>query len=100
MIAYALLLALAQDRPNEAEMFGAPAADAGAPVVDAAADAGTNVDEQTLFGPAGKSRFDTEEEKTDPLKIGGTMYLRAQVYWATGQQRINAVTFTSPDLLD
>src|SRR2546430_1200150 len=61
MIAFALLLALAQDRPNEDEMFGAPPAkglDAGVPPVEAAqpppvaTDGGVNVDEQTLFGPA------------------------------------------------
>jgi hypothetical protein len=47
----------------------------------------------------GKNRFDTGEEKADPLKIGGTLYLRAQAYWSENSPP-DKVTFSSPDLLD
>jgi hypothetical protein len=62
-------------RPNEDAMFG------GAPSAPPAAlaDGGTDVDAQQLGGPALKDLFDTEDQKVNPLTIGGTLYLRSQV---------------------
>ena len=56
-------------------------------------------DAAMLGDATGKSRFDTDEEKTDPLKVGGTLYLRAQGY-VTERTKFQDVTFSSPDLLD
>lgn len=120
----ALALAAPQDRPSEDAMFGeAPAAapaDAGtAPArpsedamfgesaAPAAADAGIaeapgaaqSRDEAQLSGPALKSRFDTEETASDPLKIGGTLYLRAQTTWLDNTPP-EKWTFAAPALLD
>jgi len=116
-----LLLALLQqtDPHDEAEMFGETpvelAADAGAPEPVSSAkerddvlfgngatftsDGGTDERDERMLGAVGKNRFDTGEEKTDPLKIGGTLYLRAQAYWAENQP-IDKVTFSAPNLLD
>jgi hypothetical protein len=65
-------------RPNEEELFGAPQPPAAAAEAQQRTDGGTNIDFEQLNAAALKSRFDTEEEKTNPLTIGGTLYLRTQ----------------------
>ena len=93
MISWLVVALLRQTDPrNEAEMFGESpvelAADAGAPapvsstrerddvLFDTGAtffeDGGTDERDARMLGAVGKNRFETGEEKTDPLKIGGT----------------------------
>ncbi|MBL8953801.1 MAG: hypothetical protein JNK82_23700 [Myxococcaceae bacterium] len=122
MISWVVVALLSQSDPrNEAEMFGESpvelAVDAGAPApVSSApgrerddvlfdtgatftADGGTDERDSSMLGAVGKNRFDTGDEKTDPLKIGGTLYLRAQGYRAENQP-VDKVTFSAPNLLD
>ncbi len=120
MISWLVVALLHQaDSHNEAEMFGESpvemAADAGAPPPVSSArerddvlfgngstflsDGGTDERDERMLGAIGKNRFETGEEKTDPLKIGGTLYLRAQAYWAQFQPP-DKVTFSAPNLLD
>lgn len=104
------------DPHNEAEMFGGPpveaAQDAGNPPQMApreredalfggelTADGGTDERDERMLSAIGKNRFDTGEEKTDPLKIGGTLYMRAQAYWSENGSP-DKVTFSAPNLLD
>lgn len=56
--------------------------------------------EEDLFGaPEPESRFDTAEEKADPLAVGGTLYLR---FFATGREgdRPGEVPLSAPALVD
>src|SRR6185295_10277752 len=108
MISLVVVALLAQDPHDESAMFGGDEAPAdagvlapGATPVEAAAatDGGEPSRDDTMLGAVGKNRFDTGEEKSDPLKIGGTLYLRAQVYWPENGSADKA-TFSSPDLLD
>ncbi|MBK7860076.1 MAG: hypothetical protein IPJ65_15965 [Archangiaceae bacterium] len=62
-------------------------------------DGGADRRDESMLGAIGKNRFDTGEEKNDPLKIGGTLYLRGQAYWPENGS-FDKVTFSSPDLLD
>lgn len=102
--------AQAQDRPNEQDLFGAPsepsAADAGAGVSEGpTAAAGTKStgerarDEEALSSGPLKSQFDTDEAKSDPLKIGGQVYMRATASYAE-RDRFRDVGFTTPELVD
>lgn len=112
-----------QERPNEDAMFGGPeatATDAGMPAGrdegamfgggDApSADAGrivpdlpstaTSRDEAQLGGPALQSRFDTKESESDPLRIGGTLYMRGLATWLD-QRPPRFWSFQVPSLLD
>lgn len=98
------------NQPSEEELFGAPpAADAGVSAPDmstsapaaseAATDAGFDRDAAELSGPGLKSQFDTEEAKTDPLKLGGTLYQRGIISWTEGN-RFEDVGFSAPSLVD
>ncbi len=122
------LAAAAQERPDEAAMFGSPEeADAGTPAGAADADAGiprvaedqlfgggpiagepsapdagaagSNRDANQLSGPALKSMFDTGEQKSDWLKVGGMLYLRSTVSWGLDQPP-SQWAVNNPDLLD
>ena len=119
--------ALAQDRPNEQDMFGAASPDAGAPAPSPAPDE-TNAKKKDSANteptapPAasvevgkhpepGSSDRDTDllgngeapQHLSDyiapdnPLQIGGQLYLRAQ---SSGRQNTDAWTLTAPSLLD
>lgn len=120
LVAAALALAwpaAAQDRPSEQDLFGASEADAGtadAPVrpaeadlfgggetTPAAADAGvpTGRDSAQLGGAAIQSKFDTEEAKADPLKVGGTLLAFAQGYWQETRP-FEKGSFSAPFILD
>ncbi|MHB8874718.1 MAG: hypothetical protein ACYC8T_13600 [Myxococcaceae bacterium] len=123
-------VAAAQDRPGEAELFGAPepadggerpsedalfgSADGGAtprpenPMLEAdkpglAPESGATLprsrDEEQLSGPAATSRFETGEEKEDPLKVGGMLYLRTAALVSEGDS-IGEVGLSSPNLMD
>ncbi len=100
------LPALAQGRPDESSMFGADdSVDAGAdrPLEPAAAvDAGAtgeDRDRRLLEGAAGKSRFDTDEEKSDPLKLGGSYLQMAQAFVMEGQ-KFKDVSLSAPSILE
>ncbi|MFL5320644.1 MAG: hypothetical protein ACJ790_13365, partial [Myxococcaceae bacterium] len=69
-------------------------------------DAGTKVDyggdtqaESGLGGPASEDKFKTGEVVEDPLKIGGTFYLR-YLGNAVEREQFKNVAFSSPNLLD
>lgn len=108
-----------ENRPSEEELFGSPVAqpeavDAGASAAEAA-DAGLAVpsaadtspapdtdnsrDVADLSGPGLKSQFDTEEAKTDPLKLGGTLYQRAVAQWNLGND-FEEVALSAPSIVD
>lgn len=98
------LVSLAQDRPNEADLFGAPepssATDAGAarpsegdlfgggsdtPVQPSLTpDGGVDRDLTELSGTS-KSKFDTDEVKSDPLKVGANLNMFGQVLFQEGK---------------
>lgn len=97
------LVTLAQDRPNEADLFGEPTpttgADAGpvsrpsddelfgsdAPTqVSLVPDGGVDRDVAELSGSS-KSKFDTDEVKSDPLKIGANLNMFGQVLFQEGK---------------
>lgn len=94
--------AIAQDRPNEADLFGSsePAADAGAARPAEAdmfgggsdsptqpsltPDGGVDRDVTELSGTS-KSKFDTDEVKSDTLKIGANLNMFGQVLFQEGK---------------
>jgi hypothetical protein len=57
------------------------------------------IDAARLGGPDSRSAFETEEAKEDPLKIGGTLYLRTVTDVQQNDQFEN-VTFSVPSLMD
>ena len=93
----------AQSRPDEAELFGEPepTVDAGFESLTPAANEplATDRDAAALGGPAIRSKFDTEEVKSDALKVGGTLNLYGQGYWQEGRP-FEKGSFTAPFLLD
>ena len=116
----AALPALAQPRPDESSMFGGDApADGGvaSPLNDnAAGDAASAAagdrpieargtggesdrDASALGGPSIRNQFDTEEAKSDPLKVGGLLYLRAQGA-VTESSRFKDIALSAPTQLD
>ncbi|HYO73095.1 MAG TPA: hypothetical protein VEU33_44235, partial [Archangium sp.] len=121
--ALAALPALAQERPNEADLFGgetpgtqeASPAPADAPRPDESALFGDapeappapeardtlpgDRDAQALDGPATTNAFDTEEAVEDPLKIGGRFYLRALSQGSEGVSFGNTA-ISAPMLVD
>jgi hypothetical protein len=96
-------ISLAQDRPSEADLFGAEASsgpDAGSSTRPAEADlfGGGDAPVQTSLTPDGgsdrdvteltgssKSKFDTDEVKSDPLKIGANLNMFGQVLFQEGK---------------
>ncbi len=102
-------LVLAQSRPDEADMFGTPtevAADAGtvllntAPLPDADGGFGGSAqdNEQLSSGPI-QNKFETDEIKTDPLKVGASLLLSAQFFWQEGKA-FEKGSLTTPFILD
>jgi hypothetical protein len=113
--------ALAQERPDEAAMFGEPppAIDAGvstarpsedsmcdtgkdAPLSDAGVVVAVPTDERDLgqlFGTAGESKFDTGEVQSDTLKVGGTVNLFMQGFWQE-RRPFEEGGFSAPMLFD
>lgn len=97
-------LALAQDRPNEADLFGsdAPASaavDAGSAMEDAMFGGGSDAPTQPSLTPDGgddrdltelsgtsKSKFDTDEAKSDSLKLGANLNMFGQVLFQEGKE--------------
>ncbi|MEW6433502.1 MAG: hypothetical protein AB1730_18505 [Myxococcota bacterium] len=116
------LPALAQDRPDEAAMFGGDEmVDAGAPLerpsedsmfgggadppaVDAGAPEPVVVptddrDLGQLFGKAATSKFESGEVLSDALKIGGTVNLFLQGFWQETRPFEDG-SFSAPTLFD
>jgi hypothetical protein len=99
----------AQTRPDEASMFGdAPEADAGsdapartdlAPAAGDAASVPAERDAAQLGGPAIRNKFDTEEVKSDALKVGGTLNVFGQGYFQEGRP-FEQGSFSAPMILD
>jgi hypothetical protein len=116
LAALALLAAApawAQDRPSEEELFGAPPPEAPAPAastpsVPAAPSAPGDraATEAELFGskdttgavPPSAQRT-VSRERDDPLRLGGTLYLRFQAF-AQQDTKPGDVTVISPNVLD
>ncbi len=95
-------LALAQDRPNEADLFGssdAPVVDAGVEVPTSAADAGIDRDSAQLSAAPMQSKFDTAEAVSDPLRIGGTLLINGQGYFQETRPFLKG-SFSAPMILD
>ena len=121
--------ALAQERPNENEMFGgssqqpasdaaaAPEADGGAPAEPppaAAADqsgdkpaaaqtpaasAASTSRDNAVLGGSDRPMFSEEAAPDDPLRIGGLLYLRAQTT-AQESQKVSDYRLNAPSLVD
>jgi len=92
--------AMAQERPSEDELFGAPPA---APSPERAEPSGASIEED-LFGEGPAERAArpggvVAKEKDDPLKIGGQLYLRAATTWQDGEGPADW-PLSSPSLLD
>ena len=106
-LALAATCAAAQDRPTEDSLFGgepvSAAPDAGLAAAAAPPDAGAATertrDEDQLSGPASASKFDTREEKEDPLKVGGILYLRTAATVSEGNHA-GDVGLAAPSLMD
>jgi hypothetical protein len=113
-------LALAQSRPNEADMFGesAEAGDAGtaarpdensmfgddstAPAVttpSVGADGGVDRDADQLSAGPLVSKFDTADAISDPLKIGGSLLMFGQGYFQETRPFLDG-SFSAPMILD
>lgn len=116
VVAVCATAALAQERPSEGDLFGdAPvqasdggARDEGAMFGDdavtatptaSASDAGADRDSSQLGGAATKSKFDTAEAVSDPLKIGGNLLMFGQGYFQEGRPFLEG-SFSAPMILD
>ena len=115
------VLAAAQDRPSEDELFGAPKKEAPAatpapeakpappPAAPPASGGAARPEEADLFGapaataaaqpPPDEGLVAAARRLEDPLKIGGQIYLRAVTEWQEGQAPRDWY-FASPNLLD
>lgn len=94
-------MALGQDRPNEADLFGsdapAAAADAGsredamfggasdAPTQPSLTPDGGDSRDLTELSGTSKSKFDTDEAKSDSLKLGANLNMFGQVLFQEGK---------------
>lgn len=111
VVALGASLAWAQARPDERSMFGGEEespGDAGAPTARADAPTGPttdggseeeNRDSRLLAAAPSKSRFDTDEEKSDPLKLGGSLILTGQAF-VMEKARFEDVSFSAPSILE
>jgi hypothetical protein len=94
--------AAAQARPDEASMFDAePAADAGvAAEAPTRAEAGPgDRDAAQLGGPAIQNKFESDEVKSDALKVGGTLTMFGQGYFQEGKA-FEKASFSAPMILE
>lgn len=91
------------DRPSEDALFGGGPAeerpDGGtSPAVSPNEIGSGGRDEEALRG-GGQSRFDTNEQESDPLRIGGMLYLRGQAN-ITQDTPFEDNAFSAPMLID
>ena len=107
----------AQDRPSETDLFGGQADDRpatpetsvtpepaardtpGALAPAAQAEPTTSTRDDQVLGGAATPMFSQKPATTDPLTIGGQLYLRAQSN-ALRNQQVEDYSFTMPTLLD
>jgi hypothetical protein len=87
-------LSLAQDRPSEADLFGAPPAEAKPPEAQPQEPA-----RPPAAGDAEARLREEAGEKEDPLKLGGVLYLRSNVFSREGAPPAEWA-FTAPSLTD
>lgn len=91
----------APERPSEDSMFGggddAPVADAGAPAPVAIPTDDRDLGQ--LFGKAATSKFESGEVLSDALKIGGTVNLFVQGFWQETRPFEDG-SFSAPTLFD
>jgi hypothetical protein len=103
MLALVLLAsgAWAQARPDEASMFDDGPADAGASLEAAPASPGgaQERDATELGGPAIQNKFETDEVKSDALKVGASLTLFGQGYFQEGRA-FEKGSFSAPMILD
>lgn len=99
-------LALAQDRPNEADLFGgeddAVKVDDAGTAVEAppkSADGGVDRDSEQLSAGPVTNKFDTGQAVSDPLKIGGSLLMFGQGYFQETRPFL-AASFSAPMILD
>jgi hypothetical protein len=90
-----LALTLAQDRPTEEDLFGAPPAEAKPPE----AQPQEPVRPTPADGDAEARLREASGESEDPLKLGGVLYLRTNVFSRDGAPPA-AWAFTAPSLTD
>jgi hypothetical protein len=93
-----------QTRPSEDDLFGAAPAQPAAPAepVQAPLEGSTPVDssrDAQILGQAPKSMFSEEPAPSDPLTLGGRLYMRSQTSLLE-EQTAKAASFGSPTLLD
>jgi hypothetical protein len=91
-------------RPDESSMFGDDPADVGvadAPIAASGVDAGASADRDSsqLAGTVISNKFDTDEAKADPIKIGGSLNMFGQGYWQEGKA-FEKGSFSAPSILD
>ena len=108
ILAVLAALALSQTRPDEADMFGGSEenVDAGAsapsvlvPSLPLPSDGGSSQDfDQLNSGPI-QSKFDSDEVKSDSLKVGASLLMSAQLFWQEGKA-IEKGSINTPFILD
>jgi len=114
----------AQDRPDEADLFGAPAADGGTPEPAEQSPVAAEVDtskpaeptaapsgdasaqsapassrDDSILGGGSTPMFDQPLPPDDPLSLGGQIYVRAQTRWYEDTSFEDAL-FNMPSLVD
>ncbi len=92
--------AVAVDRPSEADLFGGSdtsASDAGS--FSSPSLLPPDRDTAQLSGPAAQSKFDTDEVKSDALKIGANLLMTGQVF-ARENIAFKDQSFSAPFVLD
>jgi hypothetical protein len=85
-------------RPGESDLFGDAPAES-SPASETPSATPQDRDAQALGGPAATNAFDTEEAVEDPLKIGGRFYLRALTQGREGVAFSNT-SFSAPMMVD
>jgi len=95
------LLASAQERPSEEDMFGAPAPTSTPAPTPTEAATTDDARAQELLGSRDRARpaGEVSRESNDPLALGGLLYLRASTTWVRGVAPADWALST-PNLLD
>ena len=91
-----------EKRPSEDDLFGpAPSApvEAAKPSAPAPGSTSEDRDTQQMEAPRLTNRFDSNESSADPLKVGGTLYLRGFASMNLGDS-FDKVHFSAPSLVD
>ncbi len=86
------------DRPGEDSMFGAKPREADQ-LQPHGSDDSRSAQQESGLSAGAKDQFETEEAKYDPLKVGGTLYLRTTAAGAEGRSA-GQTAFSAPSLMD